>query len=83
MPLPSLGPIPLKNVQFRDGMGPRLGNGISPCFFHFFEEWSITGHLLFFRENFLLLVCEIFRAHEMRSQFEVTEMLECKVNLTV
>jgi len=30
MPLPSLGPIPLKkNVEFRDGMGPRLGNGIS------------------------------------------------------
>jgi len=32
MPLPSLGPIPLKNVEFRDGMGPRLGNGITPCF---------------------------------------------------
>ena len=25
----------------------------------------------------------LFRAHEMRSQLEVTEMLECKVNLTV
>ena len=36
MPLPSLGPIPLKNLEFRDGMGPRLGNGISPCFFVFF-----------------------------------------------
>jgi len=24
-----------KNVEFRDGMGPRLGNGISPCFFAF------------------------------------------------
>ena len=35
MPLPSLGPIPLKNVEFRDGMGLRLGNGISPCFFTF------------------------------------------------
>ena len=37
MPLPSLGPIPLKNVEFRDGNGPRLGNdyGISPCFFTF------------------------------------------------
>ena len=34
MPLPSLGPI-LKNVEFRDGMGLRLGNGISPCFFTF------------------------------------------------
>ena len=34
MSLPSLGPFPLKkNVQFRAGMGPRLGNGISPCFF--------------------------------------------------
>jgi len=27
MPLPSLGPIPLKNVEFRNQMGPRLGNG--------------------------------------------------------
>jgi len=35
MPLPSLGPIPLKNVEFRDGMGLRLGNGISPRFFSF------------------------------------------------
>ena len=25
-----------KNVEFRDGMGPRLGNGISPCVFAFF-----------------------------------------------
>jgi len=32
IPLPSLGPIPLKKW---DGMGPRLGNGISPCFFAF------------------------------------------------
>ena len=31
----------------------------------------------------MLLVCEVFRAHEMRSQLEVTEMLESKVNLTV
>jgi len=31
----------------------------------------------------LLLVCEIFRVHEIHSQLEVTEMLECKVNLTV
>jgi len=30
-----------------------------------------------------ILVCKIFRAHEMCSQLEVTEMLECKVNLTV
>ena len=34
----------------------------------FFEGWSMT---------FLLLVWELFRAHEMRSQ------LECKVRLTV
>ena len=32
MPLPSLSPIPLKNVEVRDGIGPRLGNGISHCF---------------------------------------------------
>jgi len=35
MPLPSLGPIPLKNIEFRDEMGLRLGNGISTCFFAF------------------------------------------------
>ena len=33
--------------------------------------------------NLLLLVCELFRAHEMLSQLEVTEMLQCKVNLMV
>jgi len=43
----------------------------------------MTELLLFFGENFLVHVCEIFRAHEMRSQLEVTEMLECIVNLTV
>jgi len=37
----------------------------------------------FSEKTFLLLVCELFRAHEMRSQLEVTEMLECKVNLAV
>ena len=31
---------------------------------------------LCFLEKFLLLVCELFRAHEMRSQLEVTEMFE-------
>ena len=44
----------------------------------------MTGHpyiLLFCRENFLLLVCEHFRAHEMRSQLEVTETLKYKVTL--
>jgi len=35
MPLPSLSPFPLKNVEFRDGIGLRLGNGISTCFFTF------------------------------------------------
>ena len=67
-------------------MGPRLGNGISPCFFAFLRGgiWqAIPKSFLFFGENFLLLVCELFRAHEMRSQLEVTEMLEGKINLTV
>ena len=31
-----------------------------------------------FWRKFLLLVCEIFRVHEMSSQLETTEMLECK-----
>ena len=67
----------------RDGMGPRLGNGISPCFFAFLRGgiWqAVPKSFLFFGENFLLLVCD---AHEMHRQLEVTEMLECKVNLTV
>ena len=29
----------------------------------------------------MVLVCELLRVHEMRSQLEVTETLECKVNL--
>ena len=66
-------------------MGLRLGNGISPGFFTFVRggvRQAIPKSFLFIGENFLLL-CEIFRVHEMRSRLEVTEMLECKVNLTV
>ena len=40
-------------------MGPRLGNGISPCFFAFLRDgiWqAIPKSFLFFGENFLLLV---------------------------
>jgi len=33
MPIPSLSPIPSLNFTFVNGMGLRLGNGISPCFF--------------------------------------------------
>ena len=32
-------------------------------------------------EFFWLLVCELFRAHEMHSWLEVTEMLECNVDV--
>ena len=44
MPLPSLSSFPFKNVEFRDGVGLRLGYGISPCFLflRFFERWNIT-----------------------------------------
>ena len=41
MPLLSLGSIPFKNVEYRDGMGPRLGNGISLVSL-LFEGWSMT-----------------------------------------
>jgi len=51
MPLPGLGPIPLKNVEFRDGMGPRPGNGISPCFFAFYQP-AARGRLV------LRLLCD-------------------------
>jgi len=33
MPLPSLSPIPSLILHSFNGMGLRLGNGISPCFF--------------------------------------------------
>ena len=32
-------------------------------------------------EFFWLLVCELFRAHEMHSWLEVTEMLECNIDV--
>ena len=69
-------------------MGLRLGKGISPSFFAFLRDpdgvgQAIPKSFLFFRENFLLLVCELFRVHEMYSQLKVIELLECKVNLTV
>ena len=79
--------VSLRNKFYSFLMGwDRVGNGISPCFFAFLRGgiWqAIPKSFLFFREIFLLLVYELFRAHEMRSQLEVTEMLECKVNLTV
>lgn len=31
--VPSLGPISFNDVEFRDEMGPSLGNGFSVCFF--------------------------------------------------
>jgi len=40
-------------------MGPRLGNGFSPCFFAFLRggiRQAIPKSFLFFGENFLLLV---------------------------
>jgi len=38
MPLPILSPIPFTNVECRDGMRVRMGNGISPCFFAFLRS---------------------------------------------
>ena len=59
MPLPSLGPIPLKNVEFRDGMGLRLGNGISPGFFTFVRggvRQAIPKSFLFTGQFFCFLL---------------------------
>ena len=39
MLLPLLSPIP-SNVELRDGMGLRMGKGISPCLFAFQEVES-------------------------------------------
>ena len=53
MPLPSLSHIPSLNSN---GMGPRLGNGISPRFFASFEGWNVRGpslnHLCFTEKIF-------------------------------
>ena len=48
-----LSHIPLQ--KFMDGMGPRLGNGISPCFFPFLRG-GICQAITKSRENLLLLV---------------------------
>ena len=39
---------------------------------------AIPKSFLFFRENFLLLVRELFRAHEICSQLEVKKCLSVK-----
>ena len=47
MPLTRLSPIPSLNSTFCNGMGLSLVNGISPCFYSFFERWNnsnVTGH---------------------------------------
>jgi len=75
-------PCPIiKNVEFRDGIELRLGNGTSPCFFLFFlgvEHDRPSLNPFCFSEK---IFCFLFV--EMRSQLEITEMLECKVNLIV
>ena len=45
-------------LHFFNGMGARLGNGISPCFFTFLRGgvWQAFPKPFFFWENFLLLV---------------------------
>ena len=54
MPLTSLSPIPLKNVEFRDGMGLRLVNGI-PCLSAFSGVGvAITKSFLIFVTKFLV-----------------------------
>ena len=65
MPLPSLTPIPLKKVEFRDGMGLRLGNGISSCFLALLRYDRPSLNPFCFSEKFF---CELFRVHEMCSQ---------------
>ena len=52
---PSLGPILLR---FFNGMGPRLGNCISPCLFTFLRGgvWQAIPKPFCFGENILLLV---------------------------
>ena len=59
---------PFKNVEFRDGKGLKLDDGISPCFFACFEGWSLTGHpkyvIYIFWRNFASFY-ELFCVHEM------------------
>ena len=58
MPLPSFVPILSLNSAFFNGMGPRLGNGISPCFLAFLRDGvQAIPKSLFFGEKFLLLAC--------------------------
>ena len=60
MPLTSLSPIPLKNVEFRDGTEASL-----VCLLFRESVWSMVI-TKFFARKFPLLICEDFRAHEMR-----------------
>ena len=75
-----------KQKGFRDGLPSKMWRNKGKCHYpalvpSIMTAWqAIPKSFLFFRENFLLLVCEVFRAHERHSQLEVTEMLECKVN---
>ena len=71
----------MRILHFFNGMGPRLGNGISlvsSLFWGVEYDRPSLNPFCFWEKNFLLLICEAFRAHEMRSQLEVTD-----INLTV
>jgi len=48
---PASVPSHFKNVEFRDGMGLKLGNGISPCFFTslkggVYDKWTLETVVL-------------------------------------
>ena len=73
-----------KQKGFRDGLSystpqkseETRGNAIT-------QPWSSLNPFCFLEKIFCFLFVRLLRAHEMRSQLEVTEMLEYKVNLTV
>ena len=52
-PLPSLSPIPSQNSQLLNEMGPKLGNGTSPCFFTFLRGgvWQVIPKYFYFSEK--------------------------------
>jgi len=54
-------PHPSLNSTLYEGVGLTMGNDTSPCFFTFFERWSMTGHHLYLSEKGFAFLCSLKR----------------------
>ena len=75
-PLPSLSPIPSQNSQLLNEMGPKLGNGTSPCFFTFLRGgvWQVIPKYFYFSEK---TFCFLYMQYPSKNDAKPLTLLCC------